>query len=86
MKELTGERKRWPVLINRGRDTPKVSHSPAHKGVFHQAEPGLKYGRSEWRQGKKKKKKKARQAFILSANVSLFVLPLYSMNFKVMVL
>lgn len=28
MKGLTGERKRWPVLINRRRDTPK---SPIHK-------------------------------------------------------
>lgn len=55
MKGLTGERKRWPVLINRRRDTPKVSHSDAHKGVLHQAEPGMKYGRSEWRRGKGKK-------------------------------
>lgn len=56
MKGLTGERKRWPVLINRRRDTPKVSHSKAHNGVFHQAEPGMEYGRSEWRQGKKKRR------------------------------
>lgn len=54
MKGLTGERKRWPVLINRRRDTPKVSHSQAHNGVLHQAEPGMEYGRSEWRKGKKK--------------------------------
>lgn len=54
MKGLTGERKRWPALINRRRDTPKVSHSLAHNGVLHQAEPGMEYGRSEWRQGKKK--------------------------------
>lgn len=53
MKGLTGERKRWPVLINRRRDTPKVSHSQAHNGVLHQAEPGMEYGRSEWRQSKK---------------------------------
>lgn len=37
MKGLTGERKRWPVLINRRRDTPKVSHSQTHKGVLHQS-------------------------------------------------
>lgn len=58
MKGLTGERKRWPVLINRRRDTPKVSHSQAHNGVLHQAEPGMEYGRSEWRQAKKKKRLK----------------------------
>lgn len=37
MKGLTGERKRWPVLINRRRDTPKVSHSQTHKGVLQQS-------------------------------------------------
>lgn len=57
MKGLTGERKRWPALINRRRDTPKVSHSQAHNGVLHQAEPGMEYGRSERRQGEKKNKK-----------------------------
>ncbi len=62
MKGLTGERKRWPVLINRRRDTPKVSHSQAHNGVLHQAEPGMEYGRSEWRQGKKKKKERERDS------------------------
>ena len=76
MKGLTGERKRWPVLINRRRDTPKVSHSQAHNGVLHQAEPGMEYGRSEWRQGEKKET----QALILFAPVSLIVFLFYSIS------
>lgn len=78
MKGLTGERKRWPVLINRRRDTPKVSHSQTHKGVLHQAEPGMEYGRSEWRQGRKKKRET--QALILFAPVSLIVFLFYSIS------
>lgn len=85
MKGLTGERKRWPVLINRRRDTPKVSHSDAHKGVLHQAEPGMKYGRSEWRRGKGKKKRET-QALILIAPVFLFVFLFYSVSPKPTVL
>lgn len=72
MKGLTGERKRWPVLINRRRDTPKVSHSQAHNGVLHQAEPGMEYGRSEWRHVKKKKGEK-RPPFSLHTSLSLYL-------------
>lgn len=72
MKGLTGERKRWPVLINRRRDTPKVSHSQAHNGVLHQAEPGMEYGRSEWRQGKKKKKNRFKPSFSLHPSLLLY--------------
>lgn len=86
MKGLTGERKRWPVLINRRRDTPKVSHSQAHNGVLHQAEPGMEYGRSEWRQGGKKKKERETQALILFAPVSLIVFLFYSIRPRPMVL
>lgn len=57
MEGHTGERKRWPVLINRRRDTPKVSHSQIHNGLLHQAEPGMEYGRSEWKQGRKKRER-----------------------------
>lgn len=57
MEGHTGERKRWPVLINRRRDTPKVSHSQTHNGLLHQAEPGMEYGRSEWKQGRKKRER-----------------------------
>lgn len=73
MKGLTGERKRWPVLINRRRDTPKVSHSQAHNGVLHQAEPGMEYGRSEWRQGEKKKRGRERLKPSFSLHPSLFL-------------
>lgn len=69
MKGLTGERKRWPVLINRRRDTPKVSHSQAHNGVLHQAEPGMEYGMSEWRV---KKKKRIKPSFSLLRSVLLY--------------
>lgn len=68
MKGLTGERKRWPVLINRRRDTPKVSHSQAHNGVLHQAEPGMEYGRSEWRL----KKKRLKPSFSLHPSLLLY--------------
>lgn len=52
VKGLTGERKPWPVLINGRRDTPKVSHSHLHNGFLFQAEPGMEYGRKEWKQAK----------------------------------
>lgn len=85
MKGLTGERKRWPVLINGRRDTPKVSHSQAHNGGLHQAEPGMEYGRSEWRLGKKKKKRQT-QALILFAAVFLIVFLFSSISPRLVVL